>query len=47
MTTGWWPFYWWGHNKCFANGVWGPNGGVITGTTGDGGFDAASAGEHT
>ena len=44
MSTGpfWWPFYTASAN-CNVNGIWGPNGGAITGTSGNGGFAAAEA----
>ena len=38
-----WPFVWTDGTACNVNGVWGPNGGVITGTTSNGGFAAAGA----
>ena len=43
-SFGWWPFVKTGSgSKCTANGFWGPNGGAVTGTTGNGGFAAAEA----
>lgn len=44
VSTGpfWWPFYTTSAN-CNVNGIWGPNGGAITGTSGNGGFAAAEA----
>ena len=38
------PFHRIGHKRCFGNGVWGYNGGAITGTTGNSGFAAAGTG---
>ena len=46
-----WPFGWTDSSNCVSTsiwgptGFWGPNGGVITGTTNDGGFAAAGASE--
>ena len=56
VSTGfWWPWGWssaWtGNPNCDGtsawgpSGFWGPNGGVITGTTDGGGFAAAGASE--
>jgi len=37
------PWVWLGGNSCQVNGILGPNGGAITGTSGDGAFAAAGA----
>ena len=47
VSTGpiWWPFYWpwYKSSNCSVNSIWGPFGGVITGTSSNGGFAAAEA----